>query len=340
LEELYARADFITIHTPLTVETKNLLNAAAFAQMKTSVRIINCARGGLIDEEALYQAIKNGKVAGAALDVFAQEPPPKDHPLLTLDEVICTPHLGASTAEAQLNVAVAIAEQMADFLLSGSIRGAVNVPAINVDVLTQIRPYVELGSKIGAFQAQAFGYNLKRVYIEYSGAVVEYDLRPITQAILVGLLSPTSERVNFVNAALVAEERGIRVSEALSRRSVDFTSMIEVTMEVDGQQSRVAGALFSEKDLRIVRINGFNLEAIPKGHMLLCSNRDVPGVLGRFCTLLGDSNVNIGRLYLGRKEVGGIALMLCQIDTAASDQLLSALSQMPDMLSAKRIFLP
>ncbi|MEW6732904.1 MAG: phosphoglycerate dehydrogenase [Acidobacteriota bacterium] len=340
LDELYTRADFITIHTPLTAETRNLINKEALAKMKTGVRIINCARGGLIDETDLYDAIKAGKVAGAALDVFVEEPLPTNHPLLTLDEVICTPHLGASTVEAQVNVAVAIAEQVVDFLLNGTIRGAVNVPAINMEVLAQINPYIELGEKIGRFQGQAFGYNVKRIHIEYAGAVVEYDVRPITQAILVGLLAPTSERVNFVNASLVAEERGIRISESLSRRAVDFASMIEVMMETDNQQSRVAGALFSEKDLRIVRINGFHLEAIPKGHMLVCSNRDVPGVLGRFCTLLGTNGVNIGRLYLGRKEVGGVAIMLCQIDTPASDELLTELHQMPDILSAKRVFLP
>jgi D-3-phosphoglycerate dehydrogenase / 2-oxoglutarate reductase len=340
LDELYARSDFITIHTPLTPETKNLINKDSIGKMKAGVRIINCARGGLVDEVDLYNAIKSGKVAGAALDVFVEEPPPPDHPLLSLDQVICTPHLGASTAEAQVNVAVAIAEQIVDFLEHGAVRGAVNVPAVNAEMLAEIGPYIELGEKIGSFQGQAFGYNVKRVQIEYSGAVVEYDVRPITQAILVGLLGPTSERVNFVNASIVAEERGIRVSEALSRRAVDFASMIEVVMEAEGQQSRVAGALFSEKDLRIVRINGFNLEAIPKGHMLLCTNRDVPGVLGRFCTLLGNSGVNIGRLYLGRKEIGGVAIMLCQIDTPASDQLLTELNKMPDILSAKRVFLP
>jgi D-3-phosphoglycerate dehydrogenase / 2-oxoglutarate reductase len=340
LDEIYARSDFITIHTPLTPETKSLINKDAFAKMKKGVRIINCARGGLVDETDLYDAIKSGKVAGAALDVFVQEPPSPDHPLLKLDEVICTPHLGASTAEAQVNVAVAIAEQIVDFLQQGSIRGAVNVPAVNADMLTEIRPYIELGEKIGSFQGQAFGYNVKRIHIEYSGAVVEYDVRPITQAILVGLLGPTSERVNFVNASIVAEERGVRVSESLSRRAIDFASMIEVKMETDNQQSSVAGALFSEKDLRLVRINGFRLEAIPRGYMLLCSNRDVPGVLGRFCTLLGDKGVNIGRLYLGRKEVGGTAIMLCQIDTPASDELIAELYKVPEIISAKRVFLP
>ncbi len=339
LDDLYARADFITVHTPMTTETKNIINKDAFAKMKNGVRVINCARGGLINENDLFDAIKSGKVAGAALDVFVEEPVSADHPLLKLDQVICTPHLGASTAEAQINVAVAIAEQMRDFFATGTIRGAVNASSVNPEVLAQVKPYIELGEKIGSFQGQAFGHNVKKIHIDYSGDVVEYDVKLITQAILVGLLAPTSERVNFVNAALVAEERGVRISEARSRRATDFASMVEVTMETEEQQSRVAGALLGEKDLRIVRVNGFNLEAIPKGHMLLCTNRDVPGVLGKFCSLLGENNINIGRLYLGRKEVGGTAIMLSQIDTSASDELISALAQMPDIISAKRVYL-
>ena len=339
LDELLSLADFITVHTPMTPETKNIINKDAFAKMKNGVRIINCARGGLVNETDLYDAIKSGKVAGAALDVFVQEPIPTDHPLLSLDQVVCTPHLGASTAEAQVNVAVAIAEQLKDFFTSGTIRGAVNASSVNPEVLAQVKPYIELGEKIGSFQGQAFGHNVKKVHIDYSGDVVEYDVKLITQAILVGLLAPTSERVNFVNAALVAEERGIRISEARSRRATDFASLIEVTMETDEQQSRVAGALFGEKDSRIVRINGFHLEAIPKGHMLLCSNKDVPGVLGKFCSLLGDNEINIGRLYLGRKEVGGTAIMLCQIDNAATDELLNLLTNLTDIISAKRVYL-
>ena len=339
LDELLSLADFITVHTPMTPETKNIINKDAFAKMKNGVRIINCARGGLVNETDLYDAIKSGKVAGAALDVFVQEPIPTDHPLLSLDQVICTPHLGASTAEAQVNVAVAIAEQLRDFFSTGTIRGAVNASSVNPEVLAQVKPYIELGEKIGSFQGQAFGHNVKKVHIDYSGDVVEYDVKLITQAILVGLLSPTSERVNFVNAALVAEERGIRISEARSRRATDFASLIEVTMETDEQQSRVAGALFGEKDLRIVRINGFHLEAIPTGHMLLCSHKDVPGVLGKFCSLLGDNEINIGRLYLGRKEIGGTAILLCQIDNSPSDELLASLTELKDIISAKRVYL-
>jgi D-3-phosphoglycerate dehydrogenase / 2-oxoglutarate reductase len=335
LAELYRRADFITIHTPATAETKNLINAAAIDQMKPGVRLINCARGGLINETDLYEAIKAGKVAGAALDVFVQEPVAADHPLLTLDQVICTPHLGAATTEAQVNVAVAIAEQIVDFLCQGTVRGAVNAPAVSAEMLAQLQPYIELGRKLGAFQGQAFGHNVQQLQIEYLGAVVDYDLKPITQAILVGLLAPTSAQINFVNATLVAEARGIRLTESRSRRATDFVSMITVTMQTETQTSCVAGALLRENDVRIVRVNEFSLEAIPRGYMLLCTNRDLPGVLGRVCSFLGEKAINIGQLYLGRKEIGGVAMILSQIDTLPTKEMLTELRQIPDILSAQ-----
>lgn len=339
LDELYSRADFITIHTPMTPETKGIIGKQAFEKMKKGVRVINCARGGLVDEQALYEAIKSGKVAGAALDVFVQEPVPADHPLLELEQVICTPHLGASTAEAQINVAIAIAEQLVEFFHNGTIRGAVNAPAVGADMLAQIRPYIELGEKLGLFLSQTLGKDIQRVKIEYSGNVVDYDVKPISQAILAGLFSQMSDRVNFVNAGVIAQERGIDVSESLSRRAVDFASMIDVSVEGSEGINTVAGAVFSKRDVRIVRINDFHLEAIPKGHMLLCSNRDVPGVLGRLATMLGDNGINIGRLYLGRKEVGGLALVLCEIDTPATEEILSKLTSLPDIISAKKIYL-
>ncbi|MCS6884692.1 MAG: phosphoglycerate dehydrogenase [Acidobacteriota bacterium] len=339
LDDLYSRSDFITIHTPLTAETKGMIGKDAFEKMKKGVRIINCARGGLVDEAALYDAIQSGKVAAAALDVFAQEPVPTDHPLLKLDQVVCTPHLGASTEEAQINVAVAIAEQFVDFFKKGTIRGAVNAPTIGADLLEQLRPYLELGEKLGLFLAQTLDKNLRRVKIEYSGTVTEYDIKPVTQSILAGLFSQMSDRVNFVNAGIIAQERGIDVSESLSRRAVDFASLIEVSVEGSNSVSTVAGTVFGKNDIRIVKINDFHLEAIPKGHMLLCSNRDVPGVLGRLATLLGDNGINIGRLYLGRKEIGGAALVLCEIDTPVTDEIVAKLAALPDILSARKIYL-
>jgi D-3-phosphoglycerate dehydrogenase len=337
LDELFARSDFITLHTPLTEETKGLIDAAAIAKMKPGVRIVNCARGGLIDEQALAEAIEAGKVAGAALDVFAQEPTPADNRLLALDQVITTPHLGASTQEAQLGVATMIAEQVLDYLKSGAVGGAVNVPAVSAELLAAIGPYITLGEKLGLFQGLVFGHDLRVVDIEYSGEVAEHDVGPITHAILAGLLGPVIERVNVVNSAIVAEERGIEVKESLSRKARDFASMIRVRATTAHGDSEVAGALFGRRDARIVRINGFNLEAIPKGHMLYLFNRDVPGVLGRIATFIGDNNVNIGRLYLGRKKIGERALALIQIDQPMSDEGLKGLASLPGVISVKQI---
>jgi D-3-phosphoglycerate dehydrogenase len=337
LDELYARADFITLHTPLAEGTRGLIDAAAIAKMKPGVRIINCARGGLIDEEALADAVRGGKVAGAALDVFEQEPVPPDNPLLALDSVITTPHLGASTQEAQLGVATMIAEQVLDYLKDGTVNGAVNVPAVSAELLAAIGPYIELGKKIGLFQGQVFGHDLLEVNIEYSGEAVEHDVKPITQAILSGLLGPVIERVNIVNAAIVAEERGIKVTESEQRRAREYASMINVQCRTSERESEVAGALFSRRDARIVRINGFNLEAIPSGHMLYLFNRDAPGVLGRFATYIGEQGINIGRLYLGRKKVGESALALIQIDQPLSEEALRGLAALPDVLSVQQV---
>jgi D-3-phosphoglycerate dehydrogenase len=337
LDEVFSRADFITLHTPLTDETRGIINAAALDKMKPGVRIINCARGGLIDEQALADAIASGRVAGAALDVFEQEPVSQDNPLLALDCVIATPHLGASTQEAQTGVAAMIAEQLIDFLKSGAVRGAVNMPAVSADLLAAIGPYITLGEKIGLFQGQVFGHDLSEVEIEYSGEVTEHNVKPITHAILAGLLSPVIERVNMVNSAIVAEERGIKVAESLSRRARDFASMIRVRAVTRGRESEMAGALFGRRDGRIVRINGFNLEAIPKGHMLYLFNRDLPGVLGRIATYIGESGVNIGRLYLGRKKIGESALALIQIDQPMSADILRGLAALEGVISVQQV---
>lgn len=337
LNEVFERSDFITIHTPMTEQTRGIVNAEAISKMKTGVRIINCARGGLIDEAALANAIREGKVAGAALDVFDKEPVAADNPLLALDQVIATPHLGASTQEAQFGVATMIAEQILDYLKHGAVRGAVNMPAVSNDLLVAIRPYITLAEKIGLFQGQVFGHGLREVNIEYSGEVAEHDVKPITQAVLAGLLGPVIERVNMVNASLVAEERGIKVTESLSRRARDFTSLINVKAVTSESESEVAGTLIGRRDGRIVRINGFNLEAIPKGHMLYLFNKDVPGVLGRIATFIGDEGVNIGRLYLGRKKIGERALALIQIDQSLDEDALRRLAAVSDVISVQQV---
>ncbi len=337
LDEVFTQADFITLHTPLTDATRWMIDASTIAKMKPGVRIINCARGGLIEERALAEAIGSGQVAGAALDVFEQEPTPADNPLLAMDQVITTPHLGASTQEAQLGVATMISEQVLDYLKTGTVRGAVNIPAVSGELLAAIGPYITLGEKIGFFQGQVFGHDLRAIDIEYSGEVTAHDVKPITQAVLAGLLGPVIERVNMVNASIVAEERGIKVSVSSSRRARDFTSMMRVRAVTTDHESEVAGALFGNNQGRIVRINGFNLEAIPRGHMLIIFNRDVPGVLGRIATFIGENGINISRLYLGRKKIGETALAIIQIDQSMPDAALAGLTALTDVISVKQV---
>ncbi|HZS04422.1 MAG TPA: phosphoglycerate dehydrogenase [Blastocatellia bacterium] len=339
LDDLFRRSDFITVHTPLTDETRGIINAAAFGKMKDGVRVINCARGGLVDEEDLYNAIKSGKVAGAALDVFVQEPPPADHPLIGLDEVIVTPHLGASTSEAQDSVAVTIAEQVAAFLTGGAIGGAVNVPAVSGEVLETLRPYLTLGEKLGSFLTQFFGHAFNEVQISYSGEVAGLDVRSITRAILTGLLQPISARVNQVNAALIAEERGLRVTETIANAPHDFASLVEVTVRDEESTCRLGGTLYGRNDLRIVTINSHRLEAVPQGNMLVIVNDDLPGIVGRMGTFLGEHQINIAQLYLSRTSPGGVALSVYQVDQALSADKLEALAKVKHVLSVKQITL-
>ena len=339
LHEVFTRADFVTVHTPLTDETRGIVGTAAFEKMKKGVRIINCARGGLVDETALYHALKSGKVAGAALDVFVKEPVPADHPLLTLDEVIVTPHLGASTTEAQDSVAVIIAEQVANYLETGAIAGAVNVSAVSAEALKVFRPYLELGEKLGAFQSQYFEQPVSEIQINYSGEVADLDVKPITQAILAGLLAPFSARVNQVNASVIAEERGLRVTEAKARAPHDYTTQIEVIVKGEDAQASVAGTLFGRDDLRIVAIDDYRVEALPKGNLLLIRNDDKPGVVGRVGTFLGEQFINIAQLNLSRNRAGGTAMSVYQVDEALRGSTLQELSQVPLVLSVKQISL-
>jgi D-3-phosphoglycerate dehydrogenase len=339
LDEVFQRADFVTVHTPMTEETRGIIGPAAFKKMKDGVRIVNCARGGLVDEQALYQAIKSGKVAGAALDVFEQEPVPADHPLLTLDEVIVTPHLGASTTEAQESVAVVVSEQVANYLLTGAIAGAVNVPAVSAEAMETMRPYLSLGEKLGVFQAELFNQPVSEVQINYSGEVAELDVRPITQAVLTGLLKQVSDRVNQVNASLIAEERGLRVTESKALAAQDFITLVEVVVRNEKNESRVAGTIFGRGEQRIVIIDSYRLDAVPEGQMLVLQNDDQPGVVGRVGTFLGDHKINIAQLYLSRNRAGGTALAVYQVDSALDAATLAELAKAPHVLSVKQISL-
>ena len=339
LDDLYARADFISVHTPLTAETRGLVGAAAFAKMKKTVRIVNCARGGIVDEAALAEAIRSGRVAAAALDVYVEEPPPKDHPLLSLDAVVTTPHLGASTDEAQINVAIAIAEQVVDFLTRGEVRAAVNVPNLSAERLAVLRPFLVLAEKVGALQAQIVSEAPLEVDIEGSGDVADHDMKALTAAVLKGLLSPVMDSgVNHVNAPFIARDRGIRVVESRSSLPSDFLNSITVRVKRHGETTTVAGAVFGKKTLRIVRINKFYMEAVPEGTILILNNRDVPGVVGAVGTLLGQHGINIAGIELGRDE-SGRAISFFHVDEPVPQPVLGELRGLPAITSAQLVSL-
>ncbi len=327
LDELYAKADFITIHTPLTKETYHLLNKEAFSKMKEGVYIINCARGGIIDEEALLEAINSGKVAGAALDVFEKEPVPPEHPLLHSDKVIVTPHLGASTIEAQKVVAVEIAKQVVDYLLHGIVRNAVNVPSLSAELLKTLQPVLNLAEKLGLLSAQISEGAIEEIEITYKGELAKLDTKPVTLALVKGLLTPfLKEDVNYVNALFRAKERNIKVMEAKTEETEDFTSLISLKIKHTQGEALVEGTLFGKSEPRIVRINGFRLDALPEGHMLYIFNEDKPGVIGRIGTILGKYKLNIARMYVGQDPWKKRNVILLSLDTPPTKEALEELS--------------
>ncbi len=333
LDEIFTQADIITVHTPMTKETKGLINAAAFARMKKGVYIVNCARGGIVSEKDLYDALISGKVTGAALDVFEEEPT-KNTALIALDNVICTPHLGASTDEAQINVAIAIAEQICAYLTTGEIKGAVNFPSVSAELLAVIRPYLNLAEKLGKFEAQLVSGAIKEVIIEYSGEILNYNVAPITISLLKGLLTPIlNESVNYINAPLIARERGINVVEAKSSEVKDYTSMISVTIRTAQGDAYAAGTIFGRQEPRIVRINKFTVEVIPEGRMFVMFNHEKPGVIGNIGTTLGQNGVNISRLHLSRAQVDGKAMVVLSTDSMVSPDVIEKLRQLPHVIS-------
>jgi len=336
-DELLKRADYITLHVPKTPETANLLNAAAFAKMKPGVMVINCARGGIIDEAALLEAMKDGRVAGAAIDVFAKEPP-EGNPLLELDKLICTPHLGASTEEAQDNVSRAVAEQVVAYLTNGTVRNAVNVPSLSADVLARMQPYLSLAEKLGNFHSQMAKGALTQVTVEFLGEVAEGDCAPLTTAAVKGLLTPVlKDAVNFVNAPFLARERGIKVIESKSATAADFTSLIVLRATTSGQENLIAGTIFGKSEPRLVRINDFRLEAAPEGHLLLIQNNDSPGVIGLIGATLGKHDLNISRMQVGQEHRKGQNIVLLNTDTPVTDAVLDELRQLAPVVSAVRL---
>jgi D-3-phosphoglycerate dehydrogenase len=308
--------------------------------MKPGARVINCARGGLVDERALYDAITSGKIAGGALDVFEQEPPPSDHPLLSLDQVIVTPHLGASTAEAQEAVALTVAEQMRDYLLTGALRGAVNMPAFGAQELATLHPYLLLAESLGRFQAQLMESAMRSVRLEFAGELVEMDAAPVTRAFLAGLLRDISARVNVVNAFVIAEERGIAVTTSYVRGSNVASAMRTSVVSRTGEQT-ASGSVFTTaegyREGRITRINGFRIEAIPRGNMLVMHNRDVPGVIGKVGTILGDAGINISAFHLGRRGRGGEAMAIIEVDAPLNKATVDSLLAFAPVISLRQI---
>ena len=339
LYELFRRSDFITIHTPITAETRNMINKETLRIMKNGVRIINCARGGIINEKDLYDALVEGKVAGAALDVFEKEPP-DSNPLLSLDSVVSTPHLGAATKEAQENVAIAIAEQIADYLVLGTIRNAVNFPSIPADQVARLQPYINLSEKLGLFSAQIFEGGVTEITIEYRGEASEIDTAPVKIAALKGFLSPILEStVNFVNAPFIAKERGIEVKETKSADAGDYQSMIAMQIRAKDRESYIAGTLFSKRDPRIIAVDGFKIEIVPEGELLFIYNNDKPGVIGNIGTLLGKKKINIARMQFGREAPGGTAISVVTIDSPATPGIIEEIKSLPNVLSLRRIVL-
>lgn len=337
LRELFERSDFITVHTPITPETRNLINRDTIAIMKNGVRIINCARGGIVNEKDLYEALENGRVGGAALDVFEKEPP-VDFTLIGHERVICTPHLGAATGEAQENVAIAVAEQIADYLMRGTIRNAVNFPSIPADQVARLRPYLSLAEKLGSFAAQTFEGGITGVTIEYVGDAAELNTAPVTIAALKGLLTPIlEETVNFVNAPYIAKERGIEVKETRSPDAGDYQSMLALRIATGNKERYFAGTLFSKKDARIVWIDNFQVEVMPEGIMLLVYNNDKPGVIGNLGSFFGRNNINIARMHFGRESAGGMAISVISIDSPVTPEHIEEIKKMPNILAVKMI---
>jgi len=336
LDDLLARAQIITLHTPLTESTRNILSREALARTKKGVRIINCARGGLVDEAALAEALASGHVAGAALDVFETEPA-TDSPLFGLENVVCTPHLGAATAEAQENVALQVAEQMSDFLTSGAVANAINMPSVSAEDAPRLKPYMELCRLLGAFagqMTQAREGVLRRVTIEYEGLAAQLNQRPLSAAVLAGLLGPMMAGANMVNAPLLARERGIDVAETVHDRPSEYQTLVRVTVTTDDATRTVAGTLFAGSRPRIVEIKGIRVEADFGRHMLYVTNHDKPGFIGRFGATLAGAGINIATFHLGRAEAGGDAICLVSVDEPVPEDVLAMVRTLPLVVQA------
>jgi len=336
LDALLSRADFISLHTPLTDQTRGIIDAAALAKTKAGVRIVNCARGGLVVEKDLKAALDSGHVAGAALDVFEVEPA-RENALFGTENLVCTPHLGASTTEAQVNVAIQVAEQMADYLLTGAVVNALNMPSVTAEEAPRLRPYMKLAEQLGSFAGQMTESGIKAVSIEYEGDAAKLNTKALNAALLKGLLSPLLEGVNMVSAPVIAHQRGIEVSDVRHDRQTDYQTLIRLTITTENQTRSVAGTLFGDDKPRLVNVKGVPMEAELSAHMLYVNNDDRPGLIGGLGTVLGEAGVNIGTFHLGRTEPGGDAIALVEIDDEMSPEVLQAVADLPNVVQVKAL---
>jgi len=334
LDDLLRRADFITLHTPLTEKTKNILDAKALAKTRKGVRIVNCARGGLVDEAALRAALDSGQVAGAAFDVFVEEPATAN-PLFGHANVVCTPHLGAATTEAQENVALQVAEQMSDYLLRGAISNAVNFPSITAEEAPRLKPFIALAEKLGSFAGQLTETGLKKVQLSYEGHVAQMNTKALTSAAIAGLLRPMLQDINVVSAPIVAKERGIVVEEITREAAGDYESLITVTLTTEKQTRAVAGTVFADARPRIVNIKGIRMDAEFGPSMIYITNLDKPGFIGRFSSTLGEAGINIATFHVGREAPGGNAVALIEIDGELPADVLAKVRALPQVQQAR-----
>ncbi|TCZ81246.1 phosphoglycerate dehydrogenase [Paenibacillus albiflavus] len=339
VNEIAAQADFITVHTPLTKETRHIIGPDQFALMKPGIRIINCARGGIIDEQALVAAIDKGIVAGAAFDVFTQEPPEADHPFLQNPKIIVTPHLGASTIEAQENVAIDVSDEVLHILRDEPFKNAVNMPSVPANVLNKVQPYFELGEKIGRILSQITQGAVQEIVIGYSSSLIDVDTSPITRHIVKGVLTDRLDGVNIVNAMHLAKTRDIHISIQKSSSQTAFTNLLTVTLKTKQEQKTLAGTLVAEYGERIVRIDGYSVDFAPQGNVLLVSHNDKPGMIGRVGTLLGNQDINIATMHVGRQVIGGAAIMVLTIDKPAEINVVTELEKLPEIVTVRELSL-
>ncbi len=339
IEGICKESDYITVHTPLNDETRGIINAARIKMMKPTVRLINCARGGIIDEAALLEALQNNKIAGAALDVFEQEPLPEDSPFRKLANVVITPHIAASTTEAQESVAIQVAEQIVDFLKFGTIRNAANAPSVERELLDAMRPYLALAEKLGRFLGQFVKERVKRLEVRMSGTVLEYPLSPITIAAAKGFLEPRAEPpVNYVNAMNIASTRGIEVLETRRSELYQYSNLITVESQTEsGKKNQVAGTLFTQNRPRIVILDDKHFDAVPEGTLIIIENRDVPGIVGSVGMVLGKHAINIAQMTWGRKAADKMAMTIINVDNVVPHKVIEELGKLPNVMSAQMI---